>query len=55
MSGTGKLRPNRLLFLAALLALVFLLLLILAATILGPPAVEFLRDALGSLAIRART
>lgn len=53
MSGTWKLRPNRLLFLAALLLLVFLLLVILAATILGPQAVEFLRDAIGSVAVRA--
>ncbi|MFB6302792.1 MAG: hypothetical protein ABEH78_08035 [Haloferacaceae archaeon] len=42
MSGTDRLRPSRLLILAGLLALVFLLLLILVAARFGPLLVDVL-------------
>lgn len=51
MAEERKLRPGRLVVLAGLLGLVFLLLLVLAAVRLGPTIVELVRGALDSVAL----
>lgn len=47
MAGEERLRPNRLILLIGLLALIFLLLMVLAAVRFGPGVVEAVRGALG--------